>query len=142
MLLQIWYSLLWLWVGLILGYLIFYFRYKDRVIIDNLRKNYKLCKSELEEKNQLFEALKKEKEVLVKQVEKLSSDVYYLSEILKDNDIYIKKAKEAAKKVNELCEILKDFDEDLERKVKEVLERLNSNGELNDNKDTSKSSIF
>ena len=129
---EIVYFIFWFGVWGIIGYFVFYFMFKDRTVIDNLRKNYKTCSQELEEKKQLVEALKKEKEVLVSEIKKCSEQLYYLTQILKDNEIYIKKIKEAAKKTRELYSLLKDFDEDFEKKVKEVLKKVDPSCKISD----------
>jgi chromosome segregation ATPase len=113
------YVLLAFLIGACLGYLVFYLRYADRSIIDELRvslteaqKDVNLFQHELEEYTQQNIILKqKASELLAKNTD--------LSKVVSDLSRYYYRLKSAANKVGELNTLLQSPEAGIEEKINE-----------------------
>ena len=123
----------------VLGYVIFYFRYKDSKIVDELRANLKdankeihRCSLELDEYMQQNELLKLKMTEYLEKNDDLSKVVSELSK-------YYYHIKKASEKTEELSKFLQEPDSSIEDKMLQYMEQ-HSDDESND--DISTKSFF
>lgn len=105
-------------IGIGVGYLIFYFRYMDRSLVDDLRKTIEeqqqhiqhtmIDAKEFEEQNRILKT--KVSELLLKNddLTKITSELYR----------YYHRIKESHHKALELVDMLKSFDSEFDEKIK------------------------
>ena len=104
-------------LGAVIGYLVFYFRYENRTLVDELRNSSKdLHKDYLIAQQELDEYLQ-QNQILKAKVTELYAKNDDLTQVVSELSRYYYNIKMGASKVAELSEYLQIPDADIERRV-------------------------
>ena len=134
--------LLWLivWIG---GFnLIAVFFYKNKKYVDDLKSNLRECKSKLENLEEEVKEYKKQNEYLKNKMKEILQENNVLVEVVAKYNFYFENVREAVKHTKKLYELLKDFDEDFERKVKEILSKVDISKVVDEDEDDHQKRYF
>lgn len=117
-------------VGGGVGYLIFFLRYQQRGLVDELRESLQICKQALERTEHDTEEYMQQNIILKEKVTELMTKNDDLSRIVSELSRYYYHIKLGAEKASELEKILHIFDKDIEEKMKytvgeKILESMN-----------------
>lgn len=108
-----------MWVGI--GYLVFYFRFDNRQIIDELRSNLKNCKKEFDMASAELQENVHQNMILKDKVTELFEKNDDLSRIVSELSRYYYHIKMWAEKAAELSKILNVSNQEMEEKMKRTL---------------------
>ncbi len=109
--------ILWLVIGIWLGYTIFYFRYIDRKLVDDLRKTVSELSYELQAKSMDKKEFEDQNRILKTKVSELLLKNDDLTKITSELYRYYHRIKEAYAKALDLVESLKSFDKEFDEKI-------------------------
>jgi uncharacterized membrane-anchored protein YhcB (DUF1043 family) len=111
-------GLLGLIVWIALGYTIFYFRYVDRKLVDDLRKTISELHHELQTTWVNTKEFEQQNRILKEKVTELLLKNDDLTKITSELYRYYHRIKEWYAKATELVELLKSFDKEFDEKIK------------------------
>lgn len=109
--------ILWIIIGIWLGYTIFYFRYIDRKLVDDLRKTVSELSYELQAKSMDKKEFEDQNRILKTKVSELLLKNDDLTKITSELYRYYHRIKEAYAKALDLVESLKSFDKEFDEKI-------------------------
>lgn len=104
-------------IGVWIGYTIFYFRYIDRKLVDDLRKTVSELSYELQAKNIDKKEFEDQNRILKTKVSELLLKNDDLTKITSELYRYYHRIKEAYAKALDLVESLKSFDKEFDEKI-------------------------
>ena len=104
-------------IGVWIGYTIFYFRYIDRKLVDDLRKNVSELSYELQAKQIDKKEFEDQNRILKTKVSELLLKNDDLTKITSELYRYYHRIKEAYAKALDLVESLKSFDKEFDEKI-------------------------
>lgn len=113
--------LVWFILWIIIGYFLFYFRYEDAKLIDELRKNFRKTKQDFEKFSQDIIIFQDENQLLREETKKLLVENEDLQKIVSQLNIYVYRLKIWSEKAKELAKILGIYNQDLENRVRDIL---------------------
>jgi len=118
---MVWYIILafasWIWIW----YLIFYFKYENKDVVDELRSNLKVANKEVRHLNTEYEEYFQQNEILKSKVQELFEKNDDLSRIVSELSKYYYHIKKATEKSLELNKYLQEPDPLIEEKIKNIL---------------------
>ncbi|HOG15542.1 MAG TPA: hypothetical protein PK674_03040 [Candidatus Absconditabacterales bacterium] len=107
--------------GGLLGFFLFYFRYKYRDVVNELRGNLKSANKELEYLNHELDEFTHQNAILKEKVTELLDKNDELSEVVAELSKYYVHIKRASEKTSELTKFLADPNPEIEEKMKNIL---------------------
>lgn len=113
-------------VGLGLGFFVFYFRYKFRDVVNELRNNLKSANKELEYLNRELDEYTHQNSILKEKVTELLEKNDELSDVVAELSKYYVHIKRASEKTTELNKFLAAPNPDVEEKMNKILNADNS----------------
>lgn len=105
-------------VGIALWYLVFYFRYQNRDVVNELRSNLKEANSEIHNLSQDLEEYLQQNTILKDKVSELLDKNDDLSGVVSELSKYYVHIKRAAEKTSELTKFLQNPNPDMEEKIR------------------------
>lgn len=105
-------------VGIALWYLVFYFRYQNRDVVNELRSNLKEANSEIHNLSQDLEEYIQQNTILKDKVSELLDKNDDLSGVVSELSKYYVHIKRAAEKTSELTKFLQNPNPDMEEKIR------------------------
>ena len=118
-----WYTFLAFVAWWLLGFFLFYFRYKYRDVVNELRWNLKSANKELEYLNHELDEFTHQNAILKEKVTELLDKNDELSEVVAELSKYYVHIKRASEKTSELTKFLADPNPEIEEKMKNILKR-------------------
>ncbi len=116
-----WYTFLAFVAWWLLGFFLFYFRYKYRDVVNELRWNLKSANKELEYLNHELDEFTHQNAILKEKVTELLDKNDELSEVVAELSKYYVHIKRASEKTSELTKFLADPNPEIEEKMKNIL---------------------
>ncbi|MCK9467227.1 MAG: hypothetical protein M0P94_02765 [Candidatus Absconditabacterales bacterium] len=110
-------------VGGLIGFFLFYFRYKYKDVVNELRGNLKSANKELEYLNHELDEFTHQNAILKEKVTELLDKNDELSEVVAELSKYYVHIKRASEKTSELTKFLADPNPEIEEKMKNILKR-------------------
>ena len=107
---------------IVIWYVVFYFRYANRDVVDELRNNLKVANKEVRHLNTEYEEFFQQNEVLKAKVQELYEKNDDLSKIVSELSKYYYHIKKASEKTVELTKFLQDPDPLMEEKMRSVID--------------------
>ncbi len=108
-------------VGWLLWFFVFYFRYKFRDVINELRNNLKSANKELEYLNRELDEFTHQNAILKEKVTELLEKNDDLSDVVAELSKYYVHIKKASEKTSELTKFLTEPSPEVEEKMKKIL---------------------
>lgn len=105
-------------VGIALWYLVFYFRYQNKDVVNELRSNLKEANSEIHNLSQDLEEYLQQNTILKDKVSELLDKNDDLSGVVSELSKYYVHIKRAAEKTSELTKFLQNPNPDMEEKIR------------------------
>ena len=118
-----WYVFLAFVVWWLIGFFLFYFRYKYKDVVNELRWNLKSANKELEYLNHELDEFTHQNAILKEKVTELLDKNDELSEVVAELSKYYVHIKRASEKTSELTKFLADPNPEIEEKMKNILKR-------------------
>jgi len=118
-----WYVFLAFIVWGLIGFFLFYFRYKYKDVVNELRWNLKSANKELEYLNHELDEFTHQNAILKEKVTELLDKNDELSEVVAELSKYYVHIKRASEKTSELTKFLADPNPEIEEKMKNILKR-------------------
>lgn len=109
--------IVWLW----LGFFVFYFRYKFRDVVNELRNNLKAANKELEYLNRELDEYTHQNAILKEKTTELLEKNDELSDVVAELSKYYVHIKKASEKTTELTKFLAEPNPDVEEKMKKIM---------------------
>ena len=116
-----WYTFLAFVAWWLLGFFLFYFRYKYRDVVNELRWNLKSANKELEYLNHELDEFTHQNAILKEKVTELLDKNDELSEVVAELSKYYVHIKRASEKTTELTKFLSDPNPEIEEKMNNIL---------------------
>ncbi|HPC34703.1 MAG TPA: hypothetical protein PLP73_03485 [Candidatus Absconditabacterales bacterium] len=107
--------------GGLVGFALFYFRYKYRDVVNELRGNLKSANKELEYLNHELDEFTHQNAILKEKVTELLDKNDELSEVVAELSKYYVHIKRASEKTTELTKFLSDPNPEIEEKMNKIL---------------------
>ena len=107
-----------LMIGIGIGYTVFYFRYGDRKLVDDLRKNTSQLQLEVDTIVMDTKEFEQQNRILKEKVTELMMKNEDLTKISSELYRYYYRIKESHSKALELVDLLKSFDKEFDEKMK------------------------
>lgn len=114
--------ILWLLLGIGIGYLFFYMRYGATKIIDELRKNLRLANEEIDYLNNELEEYTQQNTILKEKTTELLDKNDDLATVVAELSKYYIHIKKASEKSNELNSLLSSPDERIQEKMDKYIQ--------------------
>ena len=105
----------------LVGFALFYFRYKYKDVVNELRGNLKSANKELEYLNHELDEFTHQNAILKEKVTELLDKNDELSEVVAELSKYYVHIKRASEKTTELTKILSDPNPEIEEKMNKIL---------------------
>lgn len=115
-------GIIWLIIGVGVGYIVFYFRYVDRKLVDDLRKTVSELQHELQTLHVNTKEFEDQNHILKEKVTELLLKNDDHTKITSELYRYYHRIKEGYAKAVELVDLLKSFDKEFDEKIKIVWE--------------------
>ncbi len=112
------YIILWFIAWIALGYLIFYFRYQHKDVVNELRSNLKDANKEIHDLNSDLEEYIQQNTILKEKVSELLDKNDDLGDVVSELSKYYVHIKKAAEKTSELTKFLQNPNPDIEEKIR------------------------
>ncbi|MCF7835490.1 YhcB family protein [Candidatus Gracilibacteria bacterium] len=103
--------------GILIGYVVFYFRYKQRDVVNELRSNLKEANKEINSLNEDLEEYLQQNTLLKEKVSELLDKNDDLGDVVSELSKYYVHIKKAAEKTSELTKFLQNPNPDIEEKI-------------------------
>lgn len=110
-------------VGWLTWFLLFYFRYKYKDVVNELRSNLKSANKELEYLNHELDEFTHQNAILKEKVTDLLEKNDELSEVVAELSKYYVHIKRASEKTSELTKFLNDPNPEIEEKMKNIMRK-------------------
>ncbi len=112
------FALIGLVLGVAIGYIVFYFRYADRKLVDDLRNNLLDLQHQMQSEGMDLKEYEQQNFLLKEKVTELITKNDDLMKISSELYRYYHRIKEGHEKALELVDLLKSFDKDFDEKIK------------------------
>ncbi len=110
-------------IGGLLWFFVFYFRYKFRDVVNELRTNLKSANKELEYLNRELDEYTHQNAILKEKVTDLLEKNDELADVVAELSKYYVHIKKASEKTSELSKFLHEPNSDIEEKIKRISSR-------------------
>lgn len=113
-------------IGWLLWFFVFYFRYKHKDLINELRSNLKSANKELEYLNRELDEYTHQNAILKEKTTELLEKNDELSDVVAELSKYYVHIKRASEKTSELSKFLHEPNPDIEEKIKKLSNKENN----------------